>query len=157
MYIYYRAHMHLHLWNDTGLWPHGQIMCSLRNKYQLEYYKMGPQLYSAHTVWYFGHQHQQSFFGSLRIHQKIMLICSDTICGHTWKRMQTSRSKLESTHSPGKAGPTQALQVLTLYRDPSLGWVARAVKKGIINKNLQAINFQCFQFRGAAKRTWQKP
>lgn len=61
------------------------------------------------------------------------------------------RIRVNSLH--WESGPT--LQVLTLYRDPSLGWVARAVKKGIISKNLQAINFQCFQFRVAAKRTWQ--
>lgn len=50
--IYYHVHRHLQvqcLWNDTGLLPHGQIMCSLRNNYQLESYKMGQQ-FSAHCV-----------------------------------------------------------------------------------------------------------
>lgn len=115
-YIYYRVHMYLHvqcLRNDTGLLPHGQIMCSLRNNYQLECYKMGQQFYSAHTVWYFGHQTQQSFFGSLHINQKITLICSDAIWGHTWRRAQTSRSKQNRLTLLGQQVPTQALQILT--------------------------------------------
>lgn len=48
--IYYGVHMHLHvqfLWNDIGLLPHGQIMCSLKNNYQLECYKMGQQFHFA--------------------------------------------------------------------------------------------------------------
>lgn len=106
--IYYSVHMHLHvqcLWNNTELLPHGQIMCSLRNNYQLECYKMGQQFYSARTVWYFGHQHNKLSLVTLYINQKITLICCDAICGQTWKRMQTSRSKLEPTHSTWATGP----------------------------------------------------
>lgn len=122
-YIYYSVHMYLHvqcLWNDTGLLPQGQIMCSLRNNYQLECYKMGQQFYSAHTVWYFGHQTQQSFFGSLHINQKITLICSDAICGHAW-RVQISRSKLESTHSAWTAGPHKGTPDTNMIWGPQSG------------------------------------
>jgi hypothetical protein len=38
------------------------------------------------------------------INQKITLICCDAICGHVWKRMQTSRRKLGLTHFTSAAG-----------------------------------------------------
>ena len=121
VYIYYSVHMHLHvqrLWNEAGLLPHSQIMCPLRNNYQLECYKMGQQFYSTHTVWYFGHQTQQAFFGSLYINQKIMLICSAAICGHMWKECRHPGVNQSQFTPLGQQVPTQTL---TLYRDPSLG------------------------------------
>lgn len=36
---------------------------------------MGQQFYSAHAVWYFGHQTLQAFFGALHHNQKVTLIC----------------------------------------------------------------------------------
>lgn len=129
--------MHLHvqcLWNDTGSLPYGQIMCPLRNNDQLECYKMGQQFYSAHTVWYFGHQTQPAFFGSFYINQKITLICSDTICGYMWKRMQGSRSELESTCSTWAAGPCTGTPDTSIVWGPQPGLGS----KSYISKELLA-------------------
>lgn len=87
---------------------------------------MGQQFYSAHAVWYFGHQTQQAFFGSLCINQKITLICSDAFCGSMGKECRHPGVNESQLTPHGQQVPAQGLQILTLERDLSLGWGARA-------------------------------